>query len=158
LHTHTDKNGLLDAQEIHQAITSTGFQVQITAIRAFYSKYTLGKSAMDFGSFILMVITMALIRVRSSASAASASCTHHQAACRASLTAQILPQMVEWRFPTICCWSSSAKQRRARIVLTAAAITTNCTNQSIYIFSSAFLQWWFSVWCRLRALLATLDG
>jgi len=57
-----DKNGLLDTQEVHQALSSTGFQVQLTAVRAMYIKCTMGKSAMDFVSFISMVLSMALMR------------------------------------------------------------------------------------------------
>jgi Ca2+-binding EF-hand superfamily protein len=59
-----DRNGSLDAQEIHTAVQSAGFSLQLSALQAFYRKYTVGKTGMDFVSFISMITTIALVRSR----------------------------------------------------------------------------------------------
>jgi len=59
-----DRNGSLDAQEIHTAVQSAGFSLQLNALQAFYRKYTVGKTGMDFVSFISMITTIALVRSR----------------------------------------------------------------------------------------------
>mmetsp|Transcript_26300 Transcript_26300/g.73512 ORF Transcript_26300/g.73512 Transcript_26300/m.73512 type:complete len:234 (+) Transcript_26300:83-784(+) len=57
-----NRNSQLDAAEIHNALLSSGFQLQIHAVQALFRKYARGRTGIGFGDFLGLASDIALLR------------------------------------------------------------------------------------------------
>lgn len=60
--TDTDRNGTLDAREIHGALAQSGFQLSFQAVSALFQRHAKGQFGIHFPAFLSLAADIALMK------------------------------------------------------------------------------------------------
>jgi peflin len=59
-----NRNGVLDANEIHLALQQAGFRINLLAVQALFRKHSKGQKEIGFSTFLGLVADVALLRTK----------------------------------------------------------------------------------------------